>query len=493
VATVFKSNKANEFLSIASLTSEIEINAESGGEFGPYEVFQEIGSGSFSQVYEARDTRDNRRVALKVFTTNFGGENFVREVGVGITLKHPNLINALNLGYATGGRRFVAYELARGGSLRAPIHLKTVTKNFIRHAVIEIARGLSALHAQSLVHRDVKPENILFERDGLFSRLRLTDWGTAERVRQENAKGESGSPAYMSPEQINGSCDTRADIYALGVIAYELITGKRPFLGSPVEVLRGHLQREPEWRGIDTKVAVVLAKALEKKPENRYQTVYNFARDLDNALAGDKNSEVKNISEINTSADGALAKDSISGWQLCRAGENVVLKGHNAPPFEVASDLHLQAQVCASSLAQIAIRDANKLVIVGSEGEKHIDNRIYGLPPLVALRRFAGDVVTVENVINPSLVIRNWNGTELKNSPLHNPLAAMLVIPAANGEHILGVEINRKTLNFISEDNLGFRPAQFQVEEEIRSLKIEQGQACIETVTGTKHLIEVDK
>jgi hypothetical protein len=363
-------------------------------------------------------------------------------------------------------------------------------KAFARHALWEIARGLSALHARRMVHRDLKPENILLDTPAYFARLRITDFGTSEAVRHAAAQGDSGSPAYMSPEQIRGSCDTRADLYALGVIAYELVTGRRPFNGTPAEVLRGHLQRRPDWGKVPEKIRPVLARALAKNPDERYTHAYELAHDFDNVLADPHESNLEiQLGGYEAAAPELLARDPISGWQARRHEAGVQLTGRDAPAGTLPLAPDGVVEICSASLVSIAARDNRHLWLgLGANGFCH-QAPLYGLPPLVVLRRFKGDAVTIEGGAQPSIAAYRWDGQVVARSPLVTPLAALLVVRDTLGEHIVGVDMQLRQVFFVEQESLGLRPAHLHVPEGIRTIGLQAGRLWLATQHGQQHFL----
>ena len=215
-----------------------------GERLGPYAILRELGSGAMGTVYEARDA-DGVRVALKVVHPHLLShegfrERFLREANVGRRIHHPNVIRTLDAG-EVDGRPYIALEFVVGGTLDdLRQELGRVPETLCRHIGTHAARGLDAIHAEGIVHRDVKPENILITPD---HDVRLMDLGLARSstgTDRVTLTGQFvGSPAYCPPEQFMGEAvlDARSDLYSLGVTLYELATGERPFKAKSLEML----------------------------------------------------------------------------------------------------------------------------------------------------------------------------------------------------------------------------------------------------------------
>jgi tetratricopeptide (TPR) repeat protein/tRNA A-37 threonylcarbamoyl transferase component Bud32 len=261
-----------------------------------YTLEREIGSGGMATVYLAQDLRHDRKVAIKVLrpdlAASLGSERFLREIRIAAKLTHPHILPLHDSGEADGFLYYVMPyidgeslrdKLTREGEL--PIHEAV---RFLR----EVVDALALAHKQGIVHRDIKPDNVLLSEDhGL-----VTDFGVAKAVTEATAgKGITsfgmavGTPAYMSPEQASGdpNIDHRADIYAVGAMAYEMLTGRPPFQdGSPQTVLAKHVT-EParpvtELReAVPPPLATVVMRCLEKRPADRWQSAAELRTQLD--------------------------------------------------------------------------------------------------------------------------------------------------------------------------------------------------------------------
>ncbi len=293
---------AGSFLSPAHLQEQFEeLLSESylvGGTLGHYEVLSAIGAGAMGEVYLARDTRLDRQVALKVlpsqFTRNAGRiARFQREAKTASALNHPNIMAIYDIG-EIGDTWFIAAEFIQGATLRERLACGKMEVQEVLGVVIQCALALEAAHQSGVVHRDIKPENIMVRPDGL---VKVVDFGLA-RVGQTGQESGAditqagtlmGTPRYMSPEQARGeNLDRRADIFSLGAVLYEMLTGHRAFPGeTSAEIFAALLSSKPRppsecMDGIPEDCDAIVSKALERDRETRYQTMQEFAADLQN-------------------------------------------------------------------------------------------------------------------------------------------------------------------------------------------------------------------
>jgi serine/threonine-protein kinase len=266
-----------------------------------YEILSHLGRGGMGIVYEARDHALEETVALKVLRFDLArardvARRFRSEIKLARKVRHPNVCGIHEYG-EDGIYRFIVMELVEGRDLRRILREQGAFRPEEAIALaIEISEGLQAIHDVGIVHRDLKSPNIMLDVEG---RVRLMDFGIAKKQGVEITSGSAtatglvlGTPEYMSPEQARGKkIDFRSDIYALGVIGYELFTGRVPFKGeTPLETLFKQLQEAPVFTGPDSPVIPapvipVLQKALAKAPEERYASAREMARALRQARA----------------------------------------------------------------------------------------------------------------------------------------------------------------------------------------------------------------
>jgi len=256
-----------------------------------YEILSLIGTGGMSEVYQAKCHTLNRLVAIKVLKDEYSQDaNFVSkfkmEAQAAAGLSHPNIVSVYDV-VDEGSLHYIVMELIEGITLKSYILKKghLGVKETIGIA-IQVAQGLAAAHDQHIVHRDIKPQNMIISRDG---KVKVADFGIARAVSSQTIGVNAvGSVHYISPEQAKGNySDGRSDLYSLGITMYEMLTGKLPFDGdTPVSVALAHLE-EPASR-INPEVSAsldrIILKCTQKKPERRYQNAYELIADLRHAL-----------------------------------------------------------------------------------------------------------------------------------------------------------------------------------------------------------------
>ena len=261
---------------------------------GGYVLEEEIGSGASSVVYRARHERLGRLAAVKVLAMPPSGawrERFLRESQVAASIDHPNVLPVYDAG-EDRGRMFIAMRYVEGTDLRELLEAEPkLSLARVTRIVGQVAAALDAAHARGLVHRDVKPANILLE---VGDHVYLSDFGVAKdaaALSLTRTGGFVGSVEYSAPEQIEGrDVDGRSDLYALGCVAYECLAGKPPFhRASEVGVLHAHLHDPtPDVRDvrddISESVADVLKQAMARAPAQRFETGAEFAHALDRAV-----------------------------------------------------------------------------------------------------------------------------------------------------------------------------------------------------------------
>ena len=268
---------------------------------GRYVVEHELGRGGMASIWLARDLRYDRMVALKVLHANLaatlGGQRFLREIMLAARLQHPHIVPVYDSGEIASSRPteppilWFTMPWIDGESLRERLRRegRLAAAEAVRIAR-EAARGLQYAHEQGVIHRDVKPENILLTRDGSTM---VADFGIARPARSagtEHLTGTGvviGTPVYMSPEQaVGGEVDARADVYSLGCVLYEMLTGGPPFGGATVqEVVARHLTEPPPLSGsrvadIPAPIKAALSRALSKSRDDRQGTAAQFAESL---------------------------------------------------------------------------------------------------------------------------------------------------------------------------------------------------------------------
>ncbi len=284
---------------IEAETKKLEI----GKCFGRYQIIEQIGAGGMGEVYLARDTRLERKTAIKILPGNVAHDaermqRFVREAKSASALNHPNIITIYEIG-ETEHTHFIATEYIEGATLRERLKSSPVNLKSALEIAIQMANALDAAHRTGIVHRDIKPENVMIRPDGL---VKILDFGIAKLTEKPgvidleaatviNAQTQTGmiigTTAYMSPEQARGqTVDARSDIFSFGLILYEMLAGKPPFEGeNAIEIIGSILNKEPvplsrQTTEVPNEIERIVNKTLRKDREERYQTAKDVLIDL---------------------------------------------------------------------------------------------------------------------------------------------------------------------------------------------------------------------
>lgn len=259
-----------------------------------YEILGKIGSGGMSVVYKAKCHKLNRLVAIKVLNDEFCSDagfvkKFKMEAQAAAGLSHPNIVNVYDV-VDEGDLHYIVMELIEGITLKSYIAKKgTLGSKEAIGIAIQVAQGIAAAHEQNIVHRDIKPQNMIISKDG---KVKVADFGIAKAVSNQTINaGAIGSVHYMAPEQARGGfCDSRGDIYSLGITMYEMVTGRPPFEGdNTVSVALSHLQEtitpphvyNPE---VTPSLERIILKCTQKRPGDRYAGANDLINDLRRAL-----------------------------------------------------------------------------------------------------------------------------------------------------------------------------------------------------------------
>lgn len=260
-----------------------------------YEIVDNVGSGGMADVYKAKDLRLNRFIAMKVLKSEYSSDKsfvnkFRGEAQSAAGLSHPNIVNVYDVG-DDSGLHYIVMELVEGITLKRFIERKG--KLEIKEAVgiaIQIAQGMEAAHDNHIIHRDIKPQNIIISKDG---KVKVTDFGIAKATNSNTITSNAmGSVHYLSPEQARGGySDEKSDIYSLGVTLYEMLSGKVPFAGdNTVSVALLHIQGEAmNLRELDPTIPIsidkIVQKCMQKRSERRYHSASELITDLKKSIA----------------------------------------------------------------------------------------------------------------------------------------------------------------------------------------------------------------
>lgn len=298
-------------------------------QLGRYEVISELGQGAMGVVYKARDPLIDREVAIKTINLSLALEEreeyearFYQEAKAAGRLSHPNIVTIYDVGRSED-IAYIAMEYLQGVELRDVLNEhKMLPISQVLDIASQVASGLSYAHEHEIVHRDIKPSNVMVIRDG---HIKITDFGIA-RMASSGVRTQTGmvlgSPKYMSPEQVMGKLtDQRSDIFSLGVMLYEMLTGQTPFQGENVNAIMYQTLNAIPTPPSSLNPAVpemlnyIVAKALTKELDSRYQN----ARDLANDLRACRDS-LPRASE-RASSEGAIASNSLADASLSTVGE----------------------------------------------------------------------------------------------------------------------------------------------------------------------------
>lgn len=268
-------------------------SVEAGSQIDSYRIDAPVARSGMASIFRATDVRNHRVVALKIPHPDMEADpilfdRFQREAGIGERLDHPGVMRVF--GGEKRSRVYMVMEWCEGRLLRTILDEGGMSQDRAVHIAIEVLQALEYIHENGVVHRDLKPENIMVDDQ---DRIKLIDFGiagdtAARRLTYANFTATLGTADYISPEQVKGKRgDGRSDIYAMGIILYEMLTGKIPFTGSsPLEVMNDRLLNAPvppsvANPAISPQLQEVLYRALERDPKNRYAKALDFAHDLE--------------------------------------------------------------------------------------------------------------------------------------------------------------------------------------------------------------------
>jgi serine/threonine-protein kinase len=270
---------------------------------GRYQINGVLGKGAMGLVYDGVDPKLNRRVAIKTILTGklsaeaarMASVRFEREVRAVARLNHGNVVQVYDFG-TEGELAYIVMEFIQGRELKDYLDTKErLDLKTIFRIMTELLEALHFAHEAGIIHRDVKPANVMIDGGG---HAKLTDFGVARVADADTSQSEAtrvgtivGTPSYMSPEQIQGQpIDRRSDIFSAGIIFYQLLTWQKPFTGSQWELAKKIIEDDPPWPSklvdIPTDIDRVVARAMAKQPERRYETARNFAEAIQRIAQG---------------------------------------------------------------------------------------------------------------------------------------------------------------------------------------------------------------
>jgi serine/threonine-protein kinase len=329
-----------------------------GTNINQYKIISCLGSGGMGEVYLAQDVRLGRKVALKLLYENVQqGDDWVRrfeqEARATSSLNHPNIITIYEVGQSDGSH-FISTEFIDGQTLRQHLKLNTLTLREALDIATQVATALATAHDAGIVHRDIKPENVMLRSDGY---VKVLDFGLAKFVEKRllglsggsdpdaetqgfvntNPGAVMGTVSYMSPEQARGThVDVRSDIFSLGILLYEMVTGRQPFEGaSASEVIISILQKRPQPMArfspdVPVEMERIVGKALSKNREERYQTVKDMLIDLKRLRRG-----LEITAEEMDEPEQELSRQLLSSGSTAGAGLRVSSGRQNSQTKEV--------------------------------------------------------------------------------------------------------------------------------------------------------------
>ena len=278
---------------VREIASQWQQAVEPGTVIGRYELIRALGGGGHGEVWLARDSQLGREIALKLLHPAFGDQTdhvtrLYQEARAASRLNHPNIVTIHEIGEA-GGTHFIAQEFVAGETLRTAISQKRLQPIEAMKIAAQIASALEAAGAAGIAHRDVKPENVMVRPDGL---VKLLDFGLASHGERESRPARLiGTAKYVSPEQVKGAAaDTRSDLFSLGVMLHEMLSGRAPFAGNTIsETLRAIAECDPrplpESLAYRAQFEKIVHRCLEKNPESRYRSAAELRADLTNVIA----------------------------------------------------------------------------------------------------------------------------------------------------------------------------------------------------------------
>lgn len=354
-----------------------------------YEILEQIGSGGMSAVYKAKCHKLNRLVAIKVLKEEFSNDsNFVgkfkMEAQAAAGLSHPNIVSVYDV-IDEGKIHYIVMELIEGITLKSYITKKGCLE--IKESIgiaIQVAQGMAAAHEQHIIHRDIKPQNMIISRDG---KVKVADFGIARAVSAQTLTSAAmGSVHYISPEQARGGfSDERSDIYSLGITMYEMVTGRLPFEGdNTVSIALAHLEDaivppSVYKPGIPISLERIILKCTEKKPERRYSSANDVIADLRRSLLHPDENFVKPEHQAKALRGETIA---ISNQELAQIKERKRAPVVQDSTINLSNVYEREAAVTKRPGTEYAQKHTDK---EGDEVNPHIERILAGVGIVVAI------------------------------------------------------------------------------------------------------------
>jgi serine/threonine protein kinase len=374
-----------------------------GTRLGQYEIVSLVGAGGMGEVYQALDSKLKRVVAVKFLPDRLaspeGQRRFQLEAQAASLLAHPHIVTVHDVGELEG-RQYLVTEYVDGGTLRDWLQSHRRSWREVAELLIGVADGLSAAHAAGILHRDIKPDNVLITKTGYG---KLADFGLARLDERSASKDEThaltpaitqpgvlvGTVAYMSPEQVTGQhLDARSDVFSFGVLLYECFAGNRPFLGtSDVDVLHAILHGTPAPLGDEIPLALraVVIKSLQKNPSDRYQTMQELVVEL-RRLLRDVSARNRETSQLWARAIAAVvvALIGVISWRLWQtAGDQRVRRIAVLPLENISGDANQEAFADGTTEAIILnLAQVHSLSVISHTSVMHFKKTTKTIPEI---------------------------------------------------------------------------------------------------------------
>jgi serine/threonine protein kinase len=360
-----------------------------GHHIGHYKILGLLGTGGMGEVYLAHDGKLGRKVALKLLPADFTLnqewlDRFKQEARAASALNHPNILTIYEIGHYDG-RHCIATEFIEGKTLREVLNQSKPSVSKTLDIAVQVASALGAAHQAGIVHRDIKPENIMLRRDGY---AKVLDFGLAKLTEQPTADGSAetvdkldtvpgvvmGTVKYMSPEQARGvEVDGRSDIFSLGVVLYEMMTGRAPFEGeTPSDLIASILKVEPPpltdfLPDAPPEAQLIIRKALSKERNERYQTVNDMLADL-KRLKEDLELKSKVHRALRTGGNDPTAVVTAGGRTEVQTADQVALSTGGAPASRTLSSINSVISSIKKSRTRVAVALTLLIVAVAVAG-----------------------------------------------------------------------------------------------------------------------------